>query len=160
MAKRYGGISSELMKEFKVRTDNALKQGFIESGVAPICATIHTHPHFTTMWACQGHGIYSRKKCPNHLHIVLAVTEAGLPLLDMLMWELEHTDMPLYWDLSVGRLFYPNSDLCFLENINENNSYTAWRIGYQAMVNEPVLRELRTILNNAFTKVLHGENNG
>ncbi|AWN08995.1 hypothetical protein MLDJOKPK_00043 [Salmonella phage SPAsTU] len=156
MKHRYGSVGVRDLNKFKRRTFKALDEGWIEKGVEDTCRVINKHPLATTVWACQGHGPYSKKNVPGNCHIVLALGAEALPLLDEFMEELMGSELAPLWLLSMCRLIYPDAPLetmYFVEDLTLKDTYNAWKISYEYTHTEPTLRKVRKILNDAAYKV-------
>ncbi|ANZ48142.1 hypothetical protein ASESINO_129 [Erwinia phage vB_EamM_Asesino] len=153
MKTRYGGISLRDLKAFKQRTFEALEKSWIEPGIRETCRMINKHPGATTVWACQGHGPYSKRNAPGECHVVFAVAAGYEHLVDEFMAELMNSDLAPLWNLSLARLLYPDDPFIMMEDMTLKNTYSAWKIHYGFMHTEPTLREVRKVFLAAATKV-------
>ncbi|AFQ96582.1 hypothetical protein G173_gp037 [Erwinia phage phiEaH2] len=157
MKKRYGGISLSDLKAFKQRTFEALEKKWIEAGIREACKAINKHPGATTVWACQGHGPYSKKKAPNNCNIVFAVAAGYEHLIDEFIAELMDSELPPLWNLALCRLQYPDASFHMLEDTTLKNTYNAWQISYGFMHTEAILREVRKTFLSAANKVFRSK---
>lgn len=157
MKKRFGGVSLKDLKDFKQRTFKALEDGSVESKIREVCKVINKHPGATTIWACEGHGPYSKKNAPNNCNIVFVVAAGYEHLLDELMVEVMDADLPPLWNLTLSRLQYPDDSFEMLEDLTLKNTYNAWQISYGFLHTESILREVRKVLLSAANKVFRSK---
>ncbi len=157
MKTRFGGISLTDLKAFKQRTFEALEKKWIESKIREVCKVINKHPGATTMWACEGHGPYSKKRAPNNCNVVFVVAAGYEHLVDEFLAELMAADIPPLWTLSLTRLQYPDASFSLLEDTTLDNTYNAWQVSYGFLHTESTLREVRKVLLSAATKVFRSK---